>query len=30
MKVVLQRSKEASVTVSGKVVGEISNGFVLF
>ena len=29
MKVVLQRSKEASVTVSGKVVGEISNGFVL-
>ncbi|WP_455661904.1 D-aminoacyl-tRNA deacylase [Pradoshia sp.] len=29
MKVVLQRSKEASVTVSGKVVGEISKGFVL-
>ena len=25
----LQRSKEASVTVSGEVVGQISNGFVL-
>lgn len=29
MKVVLQRSKEATVTVSGEVIGQISNGFVL-
>lgn len=29
MKVVLQRSKEASVKVNGDVVGEISSGFVL-
>lgn len=29
MKVVVQRSKEASVTVEGKVTGEISSGFVL-
>lgn len=29
MKVVLQRSKEASVTIDGQVVGAISNGYVL-
>lgn len=29
MKVVLQRSKEASVTVDGEVVGAIPNGYVL-
>ncbi|KIL75431.1 D-aminoacyl-tRNA deacylase [Bacillus badius] len=29
MKVVLQRSKEASVTVAGKVVGRIDSGLVL-
>jgi D-aminoacyl-tRNA deacylase len=29
MRVVLQRSKEAKVTVDGNVVGEISKGFVL-
>lgn len=29
MRVVVQRSKEARVTVSGKVVGEIEKGFVL-
>lgn len=29
MRVVLQRSKEASVEVNGEIVGQISNGFVL-
>ncbi|MEB4616722.1 D-aminoacyl-tRNA deacylase, partial [Leucobacter sp. M11] len=29
MKVVLQRSKEASVTVGGEVTGRIQSGFVL-
>ncbi len=29
MRVVVQRSKEASVTVEGKTIGEISKGFVL-
>lgn len=29
MKVVLQRSKEASVAVNGEIVGEIQKGFVL-
>ncbi|WP_019242722.1 MULTISPECIES: D-aminoacyl-tRNA deacylase [Bacillus] len=29
MKIVLQRSKQASVTVDGKVVGKIDNGLVL-
>ena len=29
MRIVVQRSKKASVTVEGKVVGEISNGLVL-
>jgi len=29
MRVVLQRSKEASVTVAGEIIGQISKGFVL-
>ena len=29
MRIIVQRSKEASVTVEGKVIGEIDHGFVL-
>ena len=30
MRVLVQKSKQSSVTVSGKVVGKISSGLVLF
>ncbi|MGB7366587.1 D-aminoacyl-tRNA deacylase, partial [Carnobacterium jeotgali] len=29
MKIVIQRTKEASVTIEGAIVGEISHGLVL-
>ena len=29
MRIVVQRSKDASVTVDGKIIGEIEKGFVL-
>ena len=29
MRVVLQRSREASVTVEGKIIGQINKGYVL-